>query len=257
MKVSRFYFKTLSNEITDDSFFEAFILDEDHEFNISKRKGFVVIPGGGYAFISYRESEPVAAELNARGFNAFVLHYSCEKAYPTPHKELALMIDYINKHRDDFNLSNDALGFVGFSAGAHLLASFSYLSEEFGNSLKPSKIALAYPVISMSIPTKSFTAKRITNNYDKELVKKLSVEQNISKNYPKTYIFSSKADKLVPIEHSKVFVKALKENCVEFKHVQYKKVDHGISIANRSTCLNNENFFEARNWFEEMLEYLN
>ena len=256
MKIERIYFKNLSKEIIDESFFDAFILDEDNEFNISKRKGFVVIPGGGYAFISYRESEPVASYLNARGYNAFVLHYSCEKPYPIPHKELALMIDYINKHREDFNLSDDELGFVGFSAGAHLLASFSYLSEEFGDSLKPQKIALAYPVISMNIQTKSFTAKRITNNFDAELVRKLSVEQNITKKFPKTYVFSSKSDKLVPIEHSMVFAKSLKENNVDFKHVVYEKVDHGISIANRSTCLNNENFFEARNWFEEMLDYL-
>ena len=40
-----------------------------------KRKAILIIPGGGYQFISVREGEPIAYEFLANGYNCFVLNY--------------------------------------------------------------------------------------------------------------------------------------------------------------------------------------
>ena len=44
------------------------------------RPAVVVCPGGGYAYTSDREAEPIALALCARGFHACVLRYPCAPA---------------------------------------------------------------------------------------------------------------------------------------------------------------------------------
>ena len=40
------------------------------------RPAMLVLAGGGYAFVSSREQEPVALQYAAKGFQTFVLEYS-------------------------------------------------------------------------------------------------------------------------------------------------------------------------------------
>ena len=55
-------------------FLECFIAEKIPHFT---RKAILVIPGGGYACVcADREGEPIAHAFMARGYNAFVLHYS-------------------------------------------------------------------------------------------------------------------------------------------------------------------------------------
>ncbi len=52
-----------------------------------KRPTILVLPGGGYGFVSDREGEPVARYFNAKGFNCFVLRYTIntgEACFPAP-----------------------------------------------------------------------------------------------------------------------------------------------------------------------------
>ena len=42
----------------------------------SVRPAVLVIPGGGYSYISDRECEPVASAFFAKGFHVFVLRYA-------------------------------------------------------------------------------------------------------------------------------------------------------------------------------------
>ena len=38
------------------------------------RKTILIIPGGGYCYVSQREAEPIALRLLGLGYNAFVLY---------------------------------------------------------------------------------------------------------------------------------------------------------------------------------------
>ena len=50
----------------------------------------IIAPGGAYAFVSKRESEPIASYFLANGYNAFVLDYSvAPHCYPTQLLQLA------------------------------------------------------------------------------------------------------------------------------------------------------------------------
>jgi acetyl esterase/lipase len=64
-----------------------------------KRPAIIVVPGGGYGFVSKREGEPIALEFLSRGFHAFVLTYEVggENGYPYPEQllELGAAVDYV------------------------------------------------------------------------------------------------------------------------------------------------------------------
>ena len=56
-----------------------------------RRGGVLILPGGGYAYTSEREGEPVALRYLGKGLQAFVLSYSCAPAvFPTALREAAL-----------------------------------------------------------------------------------------------------------------------------------------------------------------------
>ena len=62
----------------------TYFLDLSPEVPVQKRPTVIVCPGGGYAFTSDREAEPIALRLNAAGMNAVVVRYSVAPArFPT------------------------------------------------------------------------------------------------------------------------------------------------------------------------------
>ena len=70
------------------------------ELNISTRRAMIVCPGGGYEFLSDRESEPVALQYFAAGLNVFVLRYSVKDASAAyaPLIEAALAVKHVRDH---------------------------------------------------------------------------------------------------------------------------------------------------------------
>ena len=235
-KLSELTKKKINSEVT----LEFFLCEDNKEIEYKGRPAMLVIPGGGYSFCSRREAEPIALRFMSEGFNCFVLNYTCKKPYPIPHEEVAMAIDYINKHAAELNIIKGCVSLIGFSAGGHLAASYSYLYKDIANSLKidesnikPFSVILGYPVISMKIPTESNSAKIITNNYDEKLVEKLSCEDHINNCYPPTFIWTTKTDQCVPFQHSKIMSLALKRNNIKSKLVIFSKGVHGGALCNR------------------------
>ena len=88
-----------------------------------KRPTILVLPGGGYGFVSDREGEPVARYFNAKGFNCFVLRYTIntgEACFPAPLYQAAKAVEHIRKNADEYNVDENRVFVIGFSAGGHL-----------------------------------------------------------------------------------------------------------------------------------------
>ena len=69
----------------------AYLLDNYDTFRPERtRPALIICPGGGYAYTSVREAEPIAIKFNSLGFQTFVLNYhTAPYEYPTALCELA------------------------------------------------------------------------------------------------------------------------------------------------------------------------
>ena len=100
----------------------TYFLDLSPEVPIDRRPTVIVCPGGGYAFTSDREAEPIAMRLNAAGMNAVVVRYSVAPArFPTALLEVASAVRYVRETGVQYGCDPDRVFLIGFSAGGRSL----------------------------------------------------------------------------------------------------------------------------------------
>lgn len=266
MKYEKIQLKDIVNgPIGDSSFLEIYKSDETDEIRNAPHPVIVVLPGGAYQFCSRREAEPVALRFVSEGFVVFVLSYTCNVAFPIPHNETALVFDYVNKHADEYLVDRNRISIMGFSAGAHLAASYSLIHKELADNLcledekiKPYADILGYPVTSLILDTQSETRNIITGGSE-ELRQKLTVPENMVGDFPPTFLWATKTDLCVPPEHSLIMYEALKRNNVLCQLEMYETGIHGGSLVNRGVYAPDFDFkstLENRNWVTKAVEFI-
>lgn len=221
------------------------------------RRGILIFPGGAYEFVSEREKDPIALRFNTLGYIAFTLAYSVTSKYPgplypIPQLEALAAVDYIKKHAEEFNIDKDNLTLMGFSAGGHLASSYPIASEDDSllSLLKLSKedakvhnLVLGYPVISLADFTHLGTSKNLTGS-DMELKRKISANHMMNENYPRTFIWTTKDDDVVPYQNSTMLVEQLEKFNIPHELKIYETGPHGLSLATK----------ELNKWFEGKLD---
>jgi acetyl esterase/lipase len=203
------------------------------------------------------------------GFIAVTLTYSAKKSYPTPMQELAYAIDFLRKNAEKYYIDKDKISIIGFSAGGHLVSSYGYLykHQDFINTInlqpeeiKPNCIIASYPVITTGEHTHNDTCRTITNG-KQDLIKLLSVENNIDSTYPPTFVWTTVEDALVPYINSTLFVDALKENNVPHEFFLYPYLRHGLSVLKPilypSEFLQDQKTKGVSVWFEKSVNFIN
>lgn len=271
MKTQKLFIKDLSVDFKHSSaYLECYISDymDYAKFTGERypRPALMIIPGGGYGYCSDREALPIALRFICEGFNTFVLRYTCKQKYPAPHKELTFFINYLREHQKEFDITDDNISLIGFSAGGHLVGSYSLyykeLGEELGldiSNLKPLGIVLAYPVINVGEFSHLETRDIITNK-EKELMDKLSIEKHVTNDYPPTYIFTTLTDTVVPPKNTFEMIEALKRNNVKYLSHIFEVGHHGGSLYTRGVYHEfNDEHLEAINnrvWVDEASDFL-
>ena len=206
----------------------------------------VIFPGGGYRFTSDREAEPIALHFLAEGFQTFVLRYSCAPyRYPTQLLQAAAAIDFVRSRANEFNVDPNRIAVMGFSAGGHLAASIGTLFNEHiinetlnikPEAIKPDALVLSYPVItSGEYAHKGSFQNLLGDNPDNDLFDKLSLENAVTNDTPKTFIWHTAEDSAVPVKNSLLFAAALQEHNIPFELHIFEKGSHGLSLANELT----------------------
>jgi acetyl esterase/lipase len=108
----------------------------------------VVCPGGGFAYVgSVHEGFPYAAEISARGYNAFVLRYRAGSGGAVATEDLAAAISYIFRNATALGVDTRDYSLWGSSAGARMAASIGSngVAAHRGDRLpKPSAVVMAY-----------------------------------------------------------------------------------------------------------------
>lgn len=224
-----------------------YLLDNYLEIDPRRRRPTVVIcPGGGYRFISERESEAVAVQLNAMGCHAAILRYSCApERYPEPLLQLARAVSLLRAQADEWAVDPEQIYVMGFSAGGHLAAclgvfwnqgDLSAALEQDSSAFRPNRLILCYPVITSGPFTHVESLENITGSRRERpssLWGHLSLEEQVSADTPPTFLWHTVEDPNVPVENTLLFASALRRHQVPFELHVYQKGGHGLSLGNR------------------------
>ena len=229
-----------------------------------KRPMIVICPGGGYEHVSPREGEPIALQFMTTGAHAAVLRYDVSgqgAEFPQHLLELAASVAYVRKHAAEYCIDPDKILVAGFSAGGHLAASLGcfwkekWLEElmqaEIGATMKdyqPNGEILAYPVItSGEFAHRGSFVKIMGSEAEqgyaplgltaKELEEKLSLENQVTSDFPQTFMWHTFEDGAVPLENSLFFAEALRKAGVNFEYHVFPHGGHGYALATKETAM--------------------
>lgn len=239
------------NMLENDVVLTTYCPDNFKEISLDRtREALLVLPGGGYFFLSERESEPVALKFLGYDIAVFVLEYTIASKikYPYPLVDVYAALAYIRKNASKYHINCNSISLLGFSAGGHLAASCSaYHTEQFyadflGVDLKEIKVngcILSYPVISTDqLIGHEESTHYITQDKD-DLKKKFSIDKVVNESFPKTFIWHTTFDTIVPLKNSLLLAEALTEKKIFFEMHVYPMHDHGQSLATRSVYSDN------------------
>lgn len=210
------------------------------------RPAMIVIPGGGYAFLSDREHEPVSIAYLAKGYNSFVLDYSIAPvSYPSQLLEGCMAVAYIRENAEKLDVMPNQICAVGFSAGGHLCAMLAtvYDSDAVKKVLgertklcRPDAVILSYPVIDGG----EYAHKGSFDNLcvgDSEMAKRLSLQKRVKRDSVPAFIWTTVTDSAVPCENGLLMAWAYKKAGVPFELHVFDKGPHGFSLATMETCV--------------------
>lgn len=201
----------------------------------------VICPGGGYAYVSKREGEPVALRFAGSGIAAAVVDYSCGDAhYPTQLLQVLAAITYVRQNSARLHIHPDRIAVMGFSAGGHAACSAGlFWREEFVQKVlgiregedKPNGMILCYPVITSGeyAHRGSFDCL-LGENPDTALLGKVSLEKQVTKDAPQTFLWHTAQDGSVPVENSLLLAGALHEKGIPVELHIYPYGQHGLSL---------------------------
>lgn len=209
----------------------------------------VICPGGGYRGVAYDiEGTEIAKFLNTKGIAGFVLKYRMPGAESVvvrneaPLQDAKRALRTVRANAEKWNLSEDKIGVMGFSAGGHLA---STLGTHFNHedtiepldhidsiNARPDFMILVYPVITMKDPHTHQGSKQnlLGENPDESMVEYYSNETQITPDTPPTFLIHATDDDAVPVENSLLFYQALNDNGVPAEMHIYPEGAHGFNL---------------------------
>lgn len=215
----------------------------------SKRIGLIIMPGGGYKNIAYEwEGITTSNYFNSKGIATFILKYRTPQSKSVNIKHIAPIQDaqraikIVRKHAKKWNIDEQKIGVIGYSAGGHLASTLGtqfdlevYKKKDSIDlmSARPNLMALIYPVISMNKEIyHSGSAKNLLGSKpSNELIKKYSNELNVNHNTPPTFIVHSNDDRAVDVQNSLIFHKYLNQFNIKNEMHIYQEGGHGYGLA--------------------------
>lgn len=209
--------------------------DEDRATGAS----MVICPGGGYWELMDYEGRDFALWLNGLGIAAFVLTYRLASNgyhHPAITEDVTRAIRYVRHLSQAWDLDSERIGVIGSSAGGHLA---SYAATHYSPvnpsaddpidraSSRPTIAAICYGVISMEL----WLMKNLSGpNPTPELIRELSSDLNVTPDTPPCFIWQTRDDPTVNVEHALVFASALCRSGVGFCLHIYPTGPHGLGL---------------------------
>jgi acetyl esterase/lipase len=158
---------------------------------VSNRKAFIICPGGAYVRLAvHKEGYTVASWLSRLGYTVFVLQYRVPDKREGALQDLQRSIRLIRFRAKEFGIDPDKIAAMGFSAGAHVVATAGL-----------TKVSPTYPVQD-DVDRLSPVPDRMVTIYPAYLAEKpgltLSSELKPDSSTVETFIFQTMDDQLAP-----------------------------------------------------------
>ena len=189
----------------------------------------VICPGGGYGIVSsYNEGIYGAEWFVKRGITVCVVKYRLPNGHcKVPHADIENAFRYCRAHAAEWGV--DQIGVMGFSAGGHLAATTSTMWTE--PQTRPDFSILIYPVITMEqgLTHKGTRMALITDKQDwkEHIPQKYSMENQVTRFTPPTFIAHCSDDSTVPVENSLRYYNRLVDNEVKAEMHIWPNGEHG------------------------------
>ncbi|MGN0907670.1 MAG: alpha/beta hydrolase, partial [Bullifex sp.] len=143
---------------------------------------------------------------------------------------------------------------IGFSAGAHLVASLATMWDEeicADFDCRVSNVILGYPVITAGEAAHRGSIENVSRSgYPEEF---WSLEKKVKPSTVPCFIFHSADDPTVPLENSLLYMAALKRAGVPFEAHIFPYGGHGYATATREV---GSDFPRNTAWADMALDYL-
>lgn len=230
-----------------------------------KRPAILVIPGGGYRFVSDREGEPVALRFLTQGYAAFQLEYAVAPAkFPTALREAAMAMRYIRENAAEFAVDPNMVAAMGFSAGGHLCGTLGTMFDcpevaDLGTAeqIRPSALGLCYPVSVSRGKTHEGSFKNISGG-DEALRDRLSLDSLVRPDMPPVFLWHTRTDATVPCRGSLLLAAAMEDAGVDFALHMYRFGKHGLSTADDQVYKTDaipEFSWDVPGWMDAMIRF--
>jgi len=234
-----------------------------------KKSAIIICPGGGYGHLSKREAEPVALQFLAKGYHAFVVKYSLSPIrHPQPLLDVAKAIQVVRENAEEWYVDPDKIIVLGFSAGGHVAGSIAvYWNDKLiqeklkvdAEQIKPNGSILCYPVITAGeFAHQGSVNNLLGENADHKAKDDMSLEKQVGKHTPPTFIWHTITDASVPVENSLLYINALQKHKVPFEAHLYDKGVHGLALATEETCDGRDELidFHIASWIHQASEWV-
>ena len=211
----------------------------------AKKRGngtVVIFAGGGYQMRATHEDNEIALRLNEYGLNVFTVDYRvAPDRFPLPLLDARRAVRFVRKNAERFGIDPHKVAVLGSSAGGHLAALVStYRAPIEGEGVdgideidcSPDAEILCYPVITLGESHRhKWSAFNLLGEKVNELSAALSPDLIADEKTPRTFIWHTANDELVPVKNSIRYVERLTSLGVPVEYHIFPDGRHGLGLA--------------------------
>ena len=215
------------------------------------RPGLVVVHGVGWRGGDKRSSrfQGMALKFAGKGYACINVNYRLtgEAAFPAAFEDVKCAVRWFRAHAEEYNVDPNRIGAVGVSAGAHLVAMLGLTSSgpHLGSDTPHGKYSSrVQAVAAVCAPTDMKALMERRGSYGARAVadflagpeetlaqrqKAASPITYVSKDAPPFLLVHGTEDRVVPVEQSDAFSKALKKaGARDVTYVKVPGAPHGV-----------------------------